>query len=401
MHKLIWVILAVLIAQFSYGDKPLKWKWKRLSSEYGEIDLPTEKGKVQSCAEAFDIDNDGRAEVFISESEATPAIVMYKLSTLYTWEQHVIEKRKLSFSEGSASYDMDNDGDLDLILADKDENGQIWWWENPSPKLNKRRPWKRNYIIKDGEPGLNDFAFGDFNGDGKVDIAFWNYKTKTLNLGVYHKDISDEWTYKAIYQYNDDSQMQSNGMNSGNALVNYHEGIAVADINLDGIDDIVGGGSYFSFNGETFNQNVIDMGYTNSRVAVGQIIPGNRPEVVMSGSDSNGPLYLYEYSQGTWVKTKIDQVRNGHSLQITDFNGDGNLDVFSAEMIQKNESGPKMRIFMGDGSGKFSPLTISTTYSNHQSRLVDLDGDKDLDIVSKPMYWDVPRLEFWINEGEK
>ena len=36
---------------------------------------------------------------------------------------------------------------------------------------------------------------------------------------------------------------------------------------------------------------------------------------------------------------------------------------------------------------------------NHESRVGDLDGDGDLDIVVKPYTRDTPRLDIWLNQG--
>ena len=47
---------------------------------------------------------------------------------------------------------------------------------------------------------------------------------------------------------------------------NEHEGLAKADIDGDGIQDIVGGGSWFKYIGnDKFSNNIIDGAYTFSR----------------------------------------------------------------------------------------------------------------------------------------
>ena len=42
---------------------------------------------------------------------------------------------------------------------------------------------------------------------------------------------------------------------------------------------------------------------------------------------------------------------------------------------------------------------LATGVDNHESRVSDLDGDGDLDIVIKPYAQDTPRLDIWLNRG--
>ena len=152
-----------------------------------------------------------------------------------------------------------------------------------------------------------------------------------------------------------------------------------------------------------FQENIIDASYTFTRSAAGQLIEGGRPEVVLVVGDGIGPLVMYEWQEGIWrSRVLIDEVDNGHTLDIVDFDGDGHLDIFNAEM-RFGEGNPdsELRILLGDGKGNFSRHVVARGYGVHEGKIVDLDGDGDLDILGKPYTWKAPRLDIWINESKK
>ncbi|MDA1312085.1 MAG: VCBS repeat-containing protein [Acidobacteria bacterium] len=187
-----------------------------------------------------------------------------------------------------------------------------------------------------------------------------------------------------------------------------HEGLAAADIDLDGVADLVGGGRWFEHTGGgSFKPHIIDDGSRFSRAAVGQIVEGGRPEVVFAPGDINGSIRWYEWKDGGWIghDLPIPDLIHGHSIGVGDVNGDGHADIFSAEMGQwgKQADGnnpiARLRVFYGKGTGKFTEQVIASGFGNHESRIADLDGDGDLDILGKPYNWKTPRIDVWINES--
>ena len=135
-------------------------------------------------------------------------------------------------------------------------------------------------------------------------------------------------------------------------------------------------------------------------------------QIVIAPGDGVGPLTWYECNGNPtnaldWVGHElVEKMVHGHSLQVADIDGDGNLDIFAAEMAKWTEkrSDPdnpnaKAWIFYGDGQGNFRETEFSSGVGFHEARVADLDGDGDMDILDKPYNWDAPRVDVWLNNG--
>lgn len=398
------MLVAVALASTLSGAAELQWK--HLSSSTGDLPVPGPSTE-QTGVVVADFNKDGTNDFVISFRKVAPALVWYR-RTGTGWDRSVIEPAFLTVEAGGAAFDIDGDGDLDLVFGGDWQSDEVWWWENPYPNYDPNRPWKRHLIKKGGATQQHDQVFGDFLGTGKPQLAFWNQGAKKIFLAEIPPDPrhAEAWPLTEIFS--------GEAGEAGKIGFKYPEGMAACDIDGDGKVDLLAGNLWFKHRGgKRFEP--IQIGSIGGRIAAARFKPGKFAQVVIAPGDGIGPLCFYqcignpERTQD-WVGQDLlgrDMI-HGHSLQIADLNGDGHLDIFTAEMAKwseqkKEPDNPHATswILYGDGRGHFRPTVFTTGIGFHEARVADLDGDGRLDILDKPYNWEAPRVDVWLQAGPR
>jgi hypothetical protein len=383
---LFWIPALFLCAGFLQGTKVAdRVRWKHLSSATG--DFPPPNIGNQSATLVFDIDKDGKDEIVLAGWGDT-SMVWYRMKD-NRWEKYLMDHSHSHIEAGGVSYDIDGDGDQDVLHGGSWMTNEVWWWENPFPDFDAGQPWQRHTIKSFGAKQHHDQAIGDFDGDRRADLVFWNQQAGKIFMATIPGSPKNEhaWTFREIWSW------------EGNKK---YEGMAQGDVDGNGVTDIVAGGYWFGYAGNKFQPHMID-DYGQSRSAVADLIKGGRPEIVLGSGDGIGPLNLYEWKKGGWQKTiLIDEAIHGHTLQVLDIDRDGNIDIFAAEMaLWDGGSNPasKSWILYGDGKGHFEKVLMkeATGIGNHESKFGDVNGDGRPDLVQKPFMKDIPRIDVWLN----
>jgi hypothetical protein len=140
-----------------------------------------------------DINDDGRLDAVIG-TEPSPnvpgavgGIFWYQYPASGNpsdpWTKHtIISDPSGQAYEAMAAVDVDHDGHVDIIAS---LDGSIYWFKNPGTLTGT---WQQQFV--GWGHGENTISVGDFDGDGKLDIATNSY--------IYFQNSPTSWTTVAI-----------------------------------------------------------------------------------------------------------------------------------------------------------------------------------------------------------
>lgn len=142
--------------------------------------------------------------------------------------------------------------------------------------------------------------------------------------------------------------------------------------------------------------------WKNAFVAHGDFNGDGRTDLVLSPSELAGTQYRISWFEAPadptqkWqehvVAPDIETVV--HSVAAADLNRDGRTDLAYAEMTQGVDPDEVVVLF-NQGKNEWTPKVISRGGS-HSVRIVDVDGDGDLDIFGAN--WNGNAVKVWFNE---
>jgi hypothetical protein len=222
--------------------------------------------------------------------------------------------------------DLNGDGQLDLVVANEKSNDVSVLLDDGKGGFSPSRgsPFSAG-------PNPNDLAGGDFNGDGRIDLAIANHETQHVTVllgdgrGAFAPAPSSPVT----------------------VVVKPHvHGVAAGDFNGDG------------------NLDLVTDSWADDRV-----------------------LVLFGDGKGSFATpgTYVDVGRHPYQrVRVADLNGDGKADI-----VSPNLEGDNVTILLGDGTGKFrepagSPFACGDSPFNVAIGDVNADGKLDLAIVNSP-----------------
>jgi hypothetical protein len=345
-----------------------------VSFEHTVIDAAPPKNPYMKAV--ADLNGDGAQDIVAGGAKGP--LVWYAAPR---WTRHTIAPGGYESVDAEAA-DIDNDGDLDLVV------GGVFWYENPQPRA---RPdageWPAHRI---GAHRTHDVEAADMNGDGKIDVVVRGQTGFKHNEG--HRIL--------VYRQFSPRTWQPDEIRCPEG-----EGLEVADMDGDRDPDIVIGGRWYENTGSGWVERVYTRAWTHgdAKVAVADLNGDRRPDVILSPAEYQGGTYRLSWYEaprnprdGNWEERTVEQRIETvvHALGAGDFNGDGALDIAAAQMHQ-GAAPQEVLVYLNRGRGLAWTRDVLSAKGSHNIVVADVDGDGAPDILGANHAGAHQPLELW------
>jgi hypothetical protein len=338
-----------------------------------------------------DINGDGMPDLFAAvDSESRQPVGLFWLE-YPTWRIHHIAPEVNFRGDDMETADIDNDGDADMIVT-VDNNGKVYWFENPLPISSpKYGTWNSHHIGVSGSY-VKDVEIADLDEDGMQEIIT---RGQAL-ISIFQQTAGKTW-----------SKIQIN--------IHKKEGMDVGDLDGDGDLDIALNGYWLEtpsdlrsgnwikheIDPKWFNQSTGKWQDNCTNVVVADINQDGRLDVLICHSEKkNWPIIWYESenpTQGSWIEHIIaEKFSFSETLEIADFDGDGDMDVVAGEMKKSRMTGDLV-LFRNNGDAlSWTPRLIASRVGIYDGVVADIGNDGDPDIIGCKDYNKGP-IDLWEN----
>lgn len=324
-----------------------------------------------------DLNGDGRSDIWTSGRGAGTEAHQMLWYRNPDWEPQRIAPG--DFKYGNLG-DIDGDGDLDVVV-------DAQWFENRGP--NAQGDWPRHAFGHDHVP--DTVQLGDVDADDHIDVVF---ATKHALFWM-PAPANPRSSWPRVQIARDEAP---------------RAGTALADLDGDQDLDVLWGNAWFEQpaapRSEVWVRHMIDPDWpAEARGAIGDLDGDGQPDVVLSGEESNHGVSWYRAFRADgemgWKSIPIvsERYEGVHSLALADFDSDGDLDLFAAEMHTGRDPDQVSVFENADALGRRWEEHVIAHVGSHNARVADVDGDGAPDIVGKNFQAGAHplQIDLWLN----
>jgi len=304
-----------------------------------------------------------------------------------SWTENIINSNFAGASFVYA-YDIDRDGDID-ILGSADTDNDIVWWANDAGLSSGNVGFLDEEKIEDFLNGASSVTSADIDIDGDNDIVATAYFADDLIWCESDGSPSDGGWTKHVLDGNFDGAKDN----------------TAADIDRDGDIDIIA----VSLNGdelawwandgsENFTKRSIDTGFDGAN-AVFVIDLDADGDLDIAATAGQGDALAWWANDGTpanggWVKTVLDSGLNGATdVHCVDLDIDGDIDILATADIDDD-----VAWWENNGAESFTKRLIDGDFNGACSVTAgDLDRDGDIDVAACCSNGSI--ISWWANDG--
>ena len=351
-----------------------------------------------------------------------------------SWTRHTISSASDLHALGATLGDVNGNGRLNLIVGQGFGGSDVYWFEQPA---DPRREWTE-HLIADDFSKYHDLVFGDVDNDGRPEVVGASQESETVFYYDVPADPSQSpWPSDCLTVISQRTDV---------------EGLAIADLDGDGDNELVAGTAIYQQADSTaaavtaagerstardgelsqtrddgpsdarsddhgdsrftddpdvaagwVRQHVVT-GWDWTRVAVGDVDDDGEPELVFAEGDSpllgEGMGRVAWFDPPDWEEHVLhDDLYCPHTLQLADFDGNGSLDVYVAEMgAGENDETAQHVLFRNRGGGDFRETVVASGVPTHEAKAIDVDGDGRPDLLGKS-YEPNAHVDVWYNRA--
>ncbi|HBH85311.1 MAG: hypothetical protein A2X05_16760 [Bacteroidetes bacterium GWE2_41_25] len=400
----ISALLIFLLIVFGYSHNPLI-RASHINKTY-DVSITTGEGRQISKPPEFlfhyiekdaywitsaqqttlsDIDNDGDLDFTTGNVHQNPSLFWYEYIAPDKWTKHVIGSDD-DFYGGAVSLDVNSDGRTDIISSE-----YLF--------INKRGTMKPygigwdKYFIGTGDPSCHCMVKADLNQDGKMDII-----TNSGNKGG---------EGLCWYEMSDDPLKPWVRHEIGGEVYFAHgalDPMPVGDLDGDGDLDVAAAGSWFeNLDGKAVKWKEHHHGFIGQEGPWGMAVKTHVVDldgdgdidIVQAECDLREELaglgWLENDGKGNfklhWIVSR-EYNHDYHSMVVFDYDNDGDRDILAGNgplskgkrtFIYENLAGPGNKVKSSD----WKEHVILEGFVSHDAVTGDVDGDGDIDILSK------------------